>query len=86
MLPTLGWEPVDVRLMANKTDEDRRNTVRATLEGVRMGTIEPDVKRLKFLELEAKILGMLGTKTPTGLGDLTSEGRFAVDSLLGENQ
>lgn len=57
-----GWTVVDVRLMPNKTDDDRRECVKAWLEGMRVGTIEVDIKRLKAIELEAKILGMVGQK------------------------
>lgn len=60
-----GWKLVDVRLMPNKTDEDRRACVKAWLEGIRSGTIEVEIKRLKFIELEAKVLGMIGGKAPT---------------------
>ena len=57
-----GWFPQDVRLMPTKTDADRVAIVKAVLEGVRIGTIEADPKRLRFLELECKVLGMIGGK------------------------
>lgn len=50
-----GWKPVDVRLLPNATDDDRRLALKAWLEGLRFGTIELDPKLAKWLELEAKV-------------------------------
>jgi hypothetical protein len=57
-----GWTLVDVRSMPSKNDEERRTVLKCILEGIRMGSIIPDPKKLKFLELEAKVLGMIGGK------------------------
>ena len=52
-----GWKPVDVRLIENRAD-----AVRATLEGVRVGTITMDKDEVNHLTLEARICGLLSTK------------------------
>lgn len=77
----LGWEPIDVRLMPNETDDQRRDAVRATLEGIRFGTISADNKQLRALELEARVLGMIGSKAghDDGHGDMDDED---VNALL----
>ena len=62
VLSKLGWRIVDVRLMTNDSDSDRAEAVKCWLEGIRQGSIEADPKRLKFLELEAKIYGLYNTK------------------------
>jgi len=50
-----GWMPIDVRLLPNVTDDDRRLSLKAWLEGIRHGTIELDPRLSKWLELEAKV-------------------------------
>lgn len=50
-----GWKPTDVRLMPSNTDDDRRASLKAMLEGIRFGTIEMDPKISKWLELETKV-------------------------------
>lgn len=50
-----GWDPIDVRLLPNETDEDRRLALKARLEGIRYGTIDMDPKLSKWMELEAKV-------------------------------
>lgn len=57
-----GWTIIDVRMLPNSSDADRAETVKALLEGIRVGTIEPDPKRLKFLELEAAVYGLKNSK------------------------
>lgn len=61
-----GWEPVDVRLMANRTDADRAEAIKGYLEGIRVGSIEADPKSAKFLEHELRVYGMAQGKTPSG--------------------
>jgi len=61
-----GWLPVDVRLLPNRTDVDRAESLKDWLEGVRLGTIEPDPKAAKFVELEARVYGLAQGKGPTG--------------------
>jgi len=58
-----GWKVIDVRTMPNGSDADRAEGVKAFLEGVRIGSIEPDKDQLKYLELEARICGLLSNKT-----------------------
>ena len=57
-----GWLVVDVRTMPNRSDADRAEGVKAFLEGVRVGSIEPDKDQLRYLELEARICGLLSGK------------------------
>ena len=57
-----GWDVVDVRVMPNQSDADRAEGVKAFLEGVRVGSIEPDKDQLRYLELEARICGLLSNK------------------------
>lgn len=58
-----GWLVLDVRLLPNRSDGDRAEAVKAYLEGVRVGSIEPGKDRLRYLELEAKICGLLSNKS-----------------------
>lgn len=50
----LGWEVIDVRLMPNRSE-----AVRATLEGIRTGTVAYTKELLGFLQLEARIEKLL---------------------------
>jgi hypothetical protein len=54
-----GWTPVDVRLMPKRTDQEKCDVVKAWLEGMRFGTVDVDTKRLRAIELEARVLGMI---------------------------
>jgi hypothetical protein len=58
-----GWVVIDVRTMPNSTDADRAASLRCWLEGLRVGTITVSKDRYKFVELEARTLGVLNTKT-----------------------
>lgn len=75
LLDSQGWRVVDVRVMPNATDADRAEGVKSFLEGVRVGSIEPQLDQLRYLELEAKICGLLSNKsraddmTPTVKGN-----------------
>jgi len=57
-----GWKVVDVRTLANQSDGDRAEALKANLEGIRLGTIDADKDRLRWLELEAKVYGLLTGK------------------------
>ena len=57
-----GWDVLDVRVMPNQSDADRAEGVKAFLEGVRVGSIEPGKDQLRYLELEARICGLLSNK------------------------
>ena len=65
-LKARGWEPVDVRLLPNITDADKAHRVKSLLEGASLGSIELSKDRLKYVELEAKIVGLIGTKEVGG--------------------
>jgi len=58
-----GWDVIDVRVMPNSSDADRAEGVKAFLEGVRVGSIEPGKDQLRYLELEARICGLLSNKS-----------------------
>tara|TARA_R100000458_G_C8254115_1_gene230493 strand:+ start:711 stop:1097 length:387 start_codon:yes stop_codon:yes gene_type:complete len=58
-----GWNIIDVRVMPNSSDADRAEGVKAFLEGVRVGSIEPGKDQLRYLELEARICGLLSNKS-----------------------
>ena len=60
---TRGWRIVDVRVLPNKSDADRAEGVKAYLEGVRVGSIEPGKEQLRYLELEARICGLLSNRS-----------------------
>ena len=57
-----GWKVVDVRVMPNRSDGDRAESVKAYLEGVRCGSIEASKDLLRYIELEARICGLLSNK------------------------
>ena len=57
-MQALGWTPVDLRLEDNGTDGDRANVLKEYFLGVRLGTIDPDPKLLRFLDLEARTYGL----------------------------
>lgn len=57
-----GWIVYDVRLLANKSDGDRAEALKCCLEGIRVGTIAADKDKLRWLELEAKVYGLLTGK------------------------
>ena len=61
-LNSRGWRVIDVRTLSNRTDGDRAEALKANLEGIRQGTIEADKDRLRWLELEAKVYGLLTGK------------------------
>jgi len=68
--------------MANQTDGDRAEAVKSFLEGVRLGTISADAGLLRFIELEAKVYGLLtgrqaGTKSQDEINDSQ-----ALESIL----
>lgn len=54
-LISVGWLPIDVRLLPNETDDEKRYALKAWLEGIRFGTIELDPRLSKWLELESKV-------------------------------
>ena len=57
-----GWRVVDVRAMPNRSDAERAEGGKAFLEGVRVGSIEPVKELLRYVELEARICGLLSNK------------------------
>lgn len=76
-----GWEPIDVRTLPSKTDKQKADTIKAWLEGVRQGSIQPEKDIIKLIELEAKAYGLVGTKTITERDEPTTTDEV-VDDLL----
>lgn len=76
-----GWDPTDVRVLPNKTDAQKADTLKAWLEGVRQGSIIVDKDIIKLIELEAKAYGLVGTKTIEKPKEETPDSE-TVDELL----
>lgn len=57
-----GWLVHDIRSLRNKTDADRAEGLKAVLEGIRVGSIVPDKEKMRWIELEAKVYGLLTGK------------------------
>lgn len=72
-----GWAPIDVRLMPNKTDGDRAERLKAMLEGIALGSIEPDPKAAKFVELELRVYKLTSDKVLPA--QLKTQDAFNVD-------
>jgi len=66
LLSTRGWELVDIRLLPAETDDERRTGIKACLEGIRLGSINATDGVAKYIELEAKIYGLLVQKESSG--------------------
>lgn len=82
-----GWELVDVRLLPGESDADRAAAVKAWLEGARQGSITVDPKELKHLELEARIVGLIGSRegpstTKDGVEEAEETGEADIDAIL----
>ena len=76
-----GWSVLDTRTLPNKTDADRAEGLKAVLEGIRIGSIEPDREKMRWLELEAKVYGLLTGKDK--LADKTPKiNKEVLDNLL----
>jgi hypothetical protein len=60
-----GWYLQDVRMMPSGSMEERREAVLAYLEGIRVGTIEPNTGQVRFIELESRACGLF-----TGKGEV----------------
>ena len=63
-LVSLGWDPRDVRLLPSKSDADKAESLKAWLEGLRMGAIKLSQAVARYVEVEARILGLTSGKTP----------------------
>jgi hypothetical protein len=64
-----GYEVIDVRSLANASDGDRAEAVKAHLQGIRQRTILPTEGAVRYIELEAKIYGLLDTKKRSNAPD-----------------
>jgi hypothetical protein len=73
-----GWRLVDVRLLPSA------DSLRGTLEGIRLGSIEPDVRALKFLELDARVLGLLHRDAVAQEQEKKVWDEDSLESILGE--
>ena len=61
-LLTRGWQVHDIRTLPNRTDADRAESLKSMLEGIRVGSITPDKEKMRWMELEAKVYGLLTGK------------------------
>ena len=59
-----GWEPIDLRLLPERTGEEKVFAIKAWLQGVRLGSVMPYRGGIHFSELEARVYGLLLTKRP----------------------
>ncbi len=59
-----GWAPTDVRLLPNETDADKAEGLKAYLEGLRLGTIILSQAVARYVEVEARVLGLTSGKGP----------------------
>jgi hypothetical protein len=62
-LASIGYDVIDVRTMSKNSDAEKRDYLVGTLEGMSSGTIGYSDDRRKALELEAKILGLMVSKS-----------------------
>ena len=76
-----GWCVWDVRRLPNKTDADRAEGVKCLLEGIRVGSISPDKEKMRWLELEAKVYGLLTGKDKLS-GKAPKVDQEVLDNLL----
>jgi|TARA_Y100000310_G_scaffold218866_1_gene220189 hypothetical protein len=76
-----GWCLWDIRRLPNKTDADRAEGVKCLLEGIRVGSISPDKEKMRWLELEAKVYGLLTGKDKLA-GKAPKVDQEVLDNLL----
>ncbi len=79
-----GWEVVDLRLEPETTDAERAENVKNWLAGVRLGSIQPSVEKLKHVELEASVYGLKNAKSAATTKRSAEEDKDIV-SLLSFN-
>ena len=80
-LLTRGWQVCDIRTLPNRTDADRAESLKSLLEGIRVGSIAPDKDKMRWMELEAKVYGLLTGKDK--LADKTPQvNQEVLDNLL----
>lgn len=79
-----GWLIIDVRTMDNRSDAARAEAVKAYLEGVRVGSIEPNTNVLRFVELEAKLY-LLNSRPASDKKQDQSLEQQSIDELLNFN-
>ena len=74
-LVDLGWDPRDVRLLPSKSDAEKAESLKAWLEGLRMGAIKLSQAVARYVEVEARILGLTSGKGPEkDAGEASYEG------------
>jgi hypothetical protein len=84
VLEKRGWNLIDVRILPARTDGERAEAVKATLEGIRQGSITniTDASIVRFLELETKIYGMTNNKDGPGKQFVEQKANDSLDTLL----
>jgi len=79
-LTAAGWQPVDVRLLPQTTDDEQIAAIKAWLQGVRLGSIEAKASQVRFCELEGKVYGALSAKKASN--DAPVMRKDDLDSIL----
>jgi len=80
LLRNKGWIPVDTRLMSSRTDQERIDSIKAVLEGIRRGTIDGDKTLKDFLDIESYTVGIKGKGAQAK--DVGDFGAGEIDVLL----
>ena len=73
-----GWAPVDVRLLPNGSDAERAEGLKSYFEGLRLGTIQVKQAIARYVEVEARVLGLTSGKKPSE-SDGKSKGYDGMD-------
>ena len=85
LLEGKGWAPIDVRLMAADSDAQRGSCLKAWLEGIRIGTIKADASLQRFLDLEARALGLTSaTRNPSEERPKDEIDKASLSTIFGE--
>jgi hypothetical protein len=80
LLEKLGWDAINVRLMPDKTPEQKSEAIMAWLSGIRLGSIEANATVAKYVEMEMKAVGLLSGKAAAGKDIETDDG--TMEDLL----
>ncbi len=75
-----GWDPIDVRLLPQTTDDEQVAAIKAWLQGLRLGSIESKAGQVKFAELEGKLYGALSARKVADSGPVLD--KASLESIL----
>ena len=78
-----GWVPVNILTQPRESEKDAIRNIKCLLEGIRLGTIEADQSKWKYIELECKIYGIsFNQKRQLDETDKPKEGLEALKALF----